>query len=133
MLPLETSRVKRIAVIGDNAKIPCVSGGGSASMKTLYAVSSLQAIRKLANDRGISVDFAIGVFSQRYLPLLDDLVSYPTGVAGKDHLQFFVDDPRKNVSAKPVHEKVVTTSNNFMVRASATLRSFGLRSIVETA
>jgi len=46
LLPLNSSAIKRIAVIGDNATKMMTVGGGSSSLKVKYEVSPLDGIRK---------------------------------------------------------------------------------------
>ena len=60
ILPLDTSRIKTIAIIGDNAtRLQCHTGG-SSELKALYEITPLQGITKRAGD-----DVNI-IFSQGY-------------------------------------------------------------------
>jgi beta-glucosidase len=59
LLPLDRSKLKRIAVIGPNAEPAVVGGSGSAFVTTLHAVSVLDGIAEAA--RGVQVDYHPGV------------------------------------------------------------------------
>jgi len=58
-LPLDASKIKSIAVIGPNANICRVNGGGSSRVNPFYSVSPLEGIQKRAGN-GVKVSFALG-------------------------------------------------------------------------
>jgi len=64
-LPLQG--IRRLAVIGANARWGEIMGGGSSTVIPYYAVSPLRGIRQRAGDR-VVVEYAIGAFSHRYPP-----------------------------------------------------------------
>ncbi len=68
-LPLDASRLRSLAVIGPNAGIAVIQGGGSARVRPHYAVSPLEALRKRAGD-GVAVHFEQGCTSHKTLPAL---------------------------------------------------------------
>ncbi len=68
-LPLDSVRLRRIAVIGPNAENSVVQGGGSARVRPHYVVSALDGIRARAGS-GVSVDFAPGCTSHKTTPAL---------------------------------------------------------------
>ncbi|ORY90760.1 glycoside hydrolase family 3 protein, partial [Leucosporidium creatinivorum] len=88
LLPLSSS-TKSIAVIGSNAKIAVPSGGGSAALASTYTVTPLEGITEAANERGISVDFAIGASAFRYLPVLDSIMTNPVDGKPGAQIEFF--------------------------------------------
>jgi beta-glucosidase len=59
-LPLERGRVRRIAVIGPNADVPLMQGGGSAAVVPSRLPTPLESLRRLAGN-GIEVTYARGV------------------------------------------------------------------------
>jgi beta-glucosidase len=75
ILPLAAARLKSLAVIGPNAAIAQIMGGGSAQVNAYYRVSPLEGIRAHFE----SVRYAPGCTNHRLLPLL------PGGV----HLEYF--------------------------------------------
>lgn len=81
ILPL-SSKTKSIAIIGPNAKIPMISGGGSAALRPTYAVSPLEGISSAAKELGIDVKYALGALTQKYLPLIDPLMAQTDGTQG---------------------------------------------------
>ncbi len=58
-LPID-GKVKKIAVIGQNAVLTTASGGIGAGVKTLYEISPLEGIRKRAEEAGVEVVYAPG-------------------------------------------------------------------------
>jgi beta-glucosidase len=68
-LPLDAARLRRVAVIGPNADVAIVGGGGSSRVAPHYAVSPLAGIRaRLAG--AAEVVFEPGCTSHKVLPLL---------------------------------------------------------------
>ena len=51
VLPVDTERVKKIAVIGENAVKMMTVGGGSSSLKAKYEISPLEGIRRRFGDK----------------------------------------------------------------------------------
>ncbi|KAJ6515569.1 glycoside hydrolase family 3 protein [Mycena sanguinolenta] len=106
ILPLSKD-VKKIAVIGPNAKLANTSGGGSARLLSTYTVSPLEGITAVAKEIGAEVKYSIGAATHTFLPLLDPLIQQKSeGEAGavlefwnqkpsEDYLQ-----PDANVNAK---------------------------------
>ena len=60
LLPLDTGKLKSIAVIGPNAAVARTGGGGSSSVRWRYAVTPLDGIRERAGTR-VQVGQALGV------------------------------------------------------------------------
>lgn len=66
LLPLDPATLGKIAVIGPNAKVAQIMGGGSAQLNPHYAVSPWQGLEaKFGEDRLI---FAPGATNQRFEP-----------------------------------------------------------------
>ena len=59
LLPIDLSKTKRIAVIGENAVKMMTVGGGSSSLKAKYEVSPLDGLKKRAGTK-IEIVFARG-------------------------------------------------------------------------
>ena len=60
VLPLDANRLRSIAVIGPNAAVARLGGGGSAQVVPPYSVSPLEGIRKRVGDK-VRVEHAPGV------------------------------------------------------------------------
>jgi beta-glucosidase len=60
VLPLDKTRMRTVAVIGPNAEVARVGGGGSSRVFPPYAVSPLEGLRKKAGE-AIRIQFAPGV------------------------------------------------------------------------
>jgi beta-glucosidase len=71
LLPLDAPRLESLAVIGPNAALAQIMGGGSAQVNAYYRVSPLDGIRAHLTD----VRYAAGCANHRLLPLLPGGVS----------------------------------------------------------
>ena len=109
MLPVNTTQIRRIAVIGPNARTPSISGGGSASLRAQYVVTPLVAIRNLAEQSNIEVEYCAGLQVTRYLPLLDPLIA-----DGEVRVSYYASDPAK-CDCQALHSKVLASTYAFMV------------------
>jgi beta-glucosidase len=58
-LPIDISKIKSIAVIGDNATRKHSLGGGSTTMKARYEITPLEALQKKLNGK-VRINFAKG-------------------------------------------------------------------------
>ncbi|BGP03092.1 Beta-glucosidase [Rhodotorula toruloides ATCC 204091] len=81
VLPLKKS-IKKLAVIGPNAKTRTVSGGGSAYLTASYVVTPYEGIKEVAEKSGIEVQYEPGCYAHRYLPMLDGLIRTKAGGSG---------------------------------------------------
>lgn len=80
LLPLSLDKkIKKIAVIGPNAKTAFASGGGSANLLASWKVSPLQGILNAITESGedVQVQYAVGGQTHTLLPLLDGYMSMP--------------------------------------------------------
>jgi beta-glucosidase len=64
ILPLITSKIKRIALIGPNADI-YNTGGGSSRTTPFHSISCFEGLKQLAN--GVEVNYKMGIPSLNYL------------------------------------------------------------------
>jgi beta-glucosidase len=111
LLPLNLKNGQTLAIIGPGAKSAHIHGGGSASLTPIYAITPFAAIEKYVSEqrKGANVVYAPGAFTDRYLPLTDNLVE------NKEYrLEFFNKDPASK-EVKPCHTMTVKTSLAFMV------------------
>ncbi|KAG6879969.1 hypothetical protein C0992_008903 [Termitomyces sp. T32_za158] len=81
LLPLDTCRVKRLAIIGPNAKERIISGGGSAALKAIYVVTPFDGVTAGAPE-GLSVEYEVGCYAHKYLPTLEENLVTPTDEPG---------------------------------------------------
>jgi hypothetical protein len=92
VLPIDKAR--KIAVIGSNGRIAAVSGGGSASMSTLFATTPLAGIQTLAQETGASVSYSIGAASHLFLPEITPMLRHPSGdPSGIAQVEFWIEGP----------------------------------------
>lgn len=59
VLPIDKTKVKKVAIVGGNAKAAILSGGGSAALKPSYFVSPYDGIVK-ALGRDVEVTYSEG-------------------------------------------------------------------------
>ncbi|KAJ7779235.1 beta-glucosidase [Mycena metata] len=72
LLPLQPQNLKKVAVIGGNAKATVLSGGGSAALKASYFVSPYQGIiNALAANPDVQVTYSEGARGYLTTPSLD--------------------------------------------------------------
>lgn len=71
VLPLDANRLRSIAVIGPNAAVARLGGGGSARVMPPYSVSPLEGIKQRLGDK-VRVEHAPGVVA------LEDTTAVPT-------------------------------------------------------
>ncbi|KAF7330642.1 Glycoside hydrolase family 3 protein [Mycena sanguinolenta] len=72
LLPLQPKNLKKIAVIGGNAKAIVLSGGGSAALKASYFVSPYQGIvDALATNPEVEITYSEGARAYLTSPSLD--------------------------------------------------------------
>ncbi|KAM0748239.1 glycoside hydrolase family 3 protein [Meredithblackwellia eburnea MCA 4105] len=107
VLPL-TKGIKKIAVVGPNAKTRTVSGGGSAFLTSLYVVTPLEGIKAAAEKVGIEVEYSAGCYAHRFLPMLDGWIQTASGAPGWT-ASFFNEDPAQ-AGSQPiaVHDMLST-------------------------
>ncbi|MEM7333195.1 MAG: glycoside hydrolase family 3 C-terminal domain-containing protein [Chloroflexota bacterium] len=67
ILPLDSSKLSQIAIIGPNAKTAVMMGGGSARVSSHYRVTPLEGIRQKVGD-SIELAYAMGCTNHKMLP-----------------------------------------------------------------
>lgn len=69
ILPLDRETLKKVAIIGPNAKALVSSGGGSASLRTAYLVTPYEGIVNMLSMHDIEVSYhegCVGTFLLRF-------------------------------------------------------------------
>ncbi|PPR01041.1 hypothetical protein CVT24_000575 [Panaeolus cyanescens] len=84
VLPLKPKELKKIAVIGSNAKAIVLSGGGSAALKASFFVTPFQGIINALQGSGsdVAVEYCEGARAFKTMPSLDYEMFTPTGERG---------------------------------------------------
>ncbi|MEE4454720.1 beta-glucosidase H [Novosphingobium resinovorum] len=70
ILPLDAARLKSIAVIGPNADVRVIQGGGSSEVNPIRAITALDGLRA-ALPPSVKLNVADGVDNNRYPPVAD--------------------------------------------------------------
>jgi len=69
LLPLSTEQIKSLAIIGPNAKVARIMGGGSSHVNPHYAVTPFDGILNRVGD-AVKVGFEVGCTNHKLLPLI---------------------------------------------------------------
>jgi beta-glucosidase len=83
LLPLDSAKLKTLAVIGPNAAVARTGGGGSSLVRSNYSISPLDGIKKRAGS-GIQVSYALGAAIDEEGVSGAGLVENLSGVSGED-------------------------------------------------
>ena len=108
VLPLDDEKIKSIAVIGPNANVARIQGGGSAGVNPHYAVTPLEGINERCGE-AIKVVYELGCTNYRMTPPIDPQYITPAEGEGKHGFtgEFF---NNFDLSGEPVlteiHEKL---------------------------
>lgn len=63
VLPLNPKKLKKVAIVGGNAKAVVLSGGGSAALKASYFVSPYQGIADALSSEDVEITYSEGARS----------------------------------------------------------------------
>lgn len=107
-LPLQREQLTSIAVIGPNAKVAQIMGGGSARVNAHYAVTPFQGIRSAAGER-VQIRYAPGCANHKLLPLFD-VEALLAGSEGAEHgllVEYFNSD---HPIDEPVWQEIIRST-----------------------
>jgi beta-glucosidase len=108
VLPLQRESLTSIAVIGPNAQVAQIMGGGSAQVNAPYAITPFEGIVNKVGDH-IKVRYEQGCTNHRYQPLLD-MSLVLAGKQGSEHgiaIEYF---NTSDLSGAPILKETKTTS-----------------------
>nr|AMK37826.1 beta-glucosidase [Inonotus obliquus]AMK37827.1 beta-glucosidase [Inonotus obliquus] len=71
LLPLQPSALKKVAIVGGNAKTTVLSGGGSASLKASYFISPYDGVVNALGEN-VEITYAEGARAYKTLPTLEN-------------------------------------------------------------
>ena len=101
ILPLDKSKGQTIAVIGPNAKVAQIMGGGSAQLNAHYRISPWDGlVNALGGEARLS--FAHGADNRKFEPVL----------TGTFNVEFFAN---KTLTGDPVHTETMENIQSFMI------------------
>ncbi|KAG6825905.1 hypothetical protein H0H92_001914 [Tricholoma furcatifolium] len=81
VLPLNSQKLTKVAIVGGNAKANVLSGGGSAALKCSYFISPYEGIVN-ALGPNVEVTYSEGARTYMSMPTLEDELLTPTGERG---------------------------------------------------
>jgi len=88
ILPLSSTAIKSIAVIGANADRKNSLGGGSSQVKALYEITPLQGLKNIAPD--ITINYAQGYNIQRKAIPTDSMINEAVAAAKKSDVAIVI-------------------------------------------
>ncbi|RDW83544.1 uncharacterized protein DSM5745_03870 [Aspergillus mulundensis] len=91
LLPLRPTTLRKLAIIGPNAKTPTAGGSGSAIVNPYYVTNpydSLVTAAKVANPQ-LEITYEQGILTHLHLPLLGDILKTPDGSAQGVQVDFY--------------------------------------------
>ncbi|KAH8102834.1 putative beta-glucosidase from glycoside hydrolase family GH3 [Cristinia sonorae] len=107
LLPLKAGgKVKKVAIIGPNAKERVISGGGSAALKASYVVTPYEGLCSNAPE-GITFDYEVGCYAHKYLPTLENSLTTADGKRGWS-CKFYNHDKNGNITGSSIAGFVLT-------------------------
>jgi beta-glucosidase len=104
LLPLDPAKPQRIAVIGENAMMAQIMGGGSSGVNPHYAISPLTGIRQKVGEQ-VQIEYTLGCPIHRQLPQIpsDWLCAEANGRPGLT-LAYF---GNRNLEGDPIYTAVI--------------------------
>ena len=75
VLPLDKNALKKVAVVGPNAKAAQIMGGGSAQVNAHYRVSPYDGLKEQLGDAELG--YELGCTNHKWLPLLNEQLTGP--------------------------------------------------------
>ena len=108
VLPLSREHLTSIAVIGPNAQVAQIMGGGSAQVNVDYAVTPFEGIGAKVDDK-VRVSYEQGCTNYRLLPLLD-VKQLLAGIQGSERglaIEYFNNG---DLSGAPVYRETQLTA-----------------------
>ncbi|KAG8916724.1 hypothetical protein FRC01_002899 [Tulasnella sp. 417] len=116
VLPLDREALKKIAIIGPNAKAVVASGGGSASLRCAYVVTPFEGITSVL-PKEVEVVYHEGCAGYRQLPVLDKTIMTASGESGWIATWHSHDEHDRPIE-EPVKTLHLTETNIFVSNSS---------------
>ncbi|KAH8551262.1 glycoside hydrolase family 3 domain protein [Umbelopsis sp. PMI_123] len=104
VLPLDASKLKKIAIIGPNSKEAVITGGGSAGVNTHYTITPYDGIKNAISPE-TELAYENGCYTHKYCTLLDGRMKTKDGENGVA-FEYFV-----GAGFKEFHSRVVQPSS----------------------
>jgi beta-glucosidase len=88
ILPWKKSDIKKLAIIGPNAKVATTHGGGSASVRSYYSISPYEGLVNALDGEDVEIQYASGVAATKKPPAIAPYLRNAAGQPGSD-LKFY--------------------------------------------
>jgi beta-glucosidase len=113
ILPLNPSAVKKVAILGSNAKARVISGGGSANLKPSYVITPYEGIVN-ALPKDVEVSYSEGATAYKTLPSLErDLTTF-SGEPGWELSWCNMTSNGESLQSQVVHTQVIDETVMFL-------------------
>jgi beta-glucosidase len=104
VLPLDRSRLLTLAVIGPNARVATIQGGGSSMVRPHYTIHPLAALHERCGD-GVTLVHELGCRNDRYCQALDPKLLQPIDEGGRGlRIEYF---DSLDLSGPPIGSRAV--------------------------
>ncbi|KAJ8454080.1 hypothetical protein ONZ45_g19445 [Pleurotus djamor] len=116
VLPLDPSQLKKVAIVGGNAKARVLSGGGSAALKASYFISPYEGIHNALKAAGdVEVTYSEGARAYMTMPTLDYELFTESGKQGWTGSWYsHEDDDSMTRLSEPIHTQYVDETRIFI-------------------
>lgn len=112
VLPLQKG--KKVVIMGPNAKAKVLTGGGSAQLRAAWSQSPYDGLVDNKPD-GVDLDYTLGAYTAKFLPILDQNFTAASGNVGFDLYHYALGDKEMDIEGKePGHVEEWDTSDMFM-------------------
>ncbi|MDP9351402.1 MAG: glycoside hydrolase family 3 C-terminal domain-containing protein, partial [Chloroflexota bacterium] len=106
VLPLDTEKIRSLAIIGPNAKTAQIMGGGSAQVNAHYAVTPYEGIEAAVGDR-VQLGYEIGCTNHKVLPRLSPTLLAQVEAEGGFTFECY---SNPDLAGDPVHRATTKSS-----------------------
>ncbi|KAH7919491.1 glycoside hydrolase family 3 protein [Leucogyrophana mollusca] len=118
LLPLQPRTLKKVAIVGGNAKAYVLSGGGSAALKPSYFVSPYDGIVN-GLPSNVEVTYSEGAATYMEMPSLDFEMLTPTGERGWIGSWYaHEDDESMATVSQPMEKRLIDETRIFISTSS---------------
>jgi len=104
-------RKGKVAVIGPNAKVRVISGGGSALLRAAWSVTPFEGL-EANKPSDVELSYTLGASTSKYMPIFDESFTCLDGSPGFDILHFPIEDGAQ--ASKPAVTETRDSSDMFM-------------------
>lgn len=127
VLPIQGG--KKVVIMGPNAKAKVLTGGGSAQLRAAWSQSPYEGLID-NKPEGVNLDYTLGAYTAKFLPVLDENFTAASGQKGFDLFHYPLGEQEMSLEGvEAAHVEEWDTSDMFM--ADFQLQKLGARWLTE--